>query len=155
MPDLTKLMDEFDDWHVDVPFEEGDVRVLCCPEDRRCLQSACDKRSRVCPQCEVPLCDQRSTHVGKESPKLPPACLANDMMIFYAPKESYMDKMTVVEMICCSVCITSMICFSLEVKYGNMFDTNLHMHRHRVGGAWQRNVIPVTMARTIARTGPC
>jgi hypothetical protein len=37
------------------------------------------------------------------------------------------------EMICASPCLTSMICFSMEVKYGNMFDTTLHMHRHRVG----------------------
>eukprot|EP00973_Karenia_brevis_P080081 11111041-Karenia_brevis.AAC.1 len=37
------------------------------------------------------------------------------------------------EMICASPCITSMICFSLEVKFGNMFNTKASMHRHRVG----------------------
>ena len=37
------------------------------------------------------------------------------------------------EMICASACLTSMICFSMEVKYGNMLDSQLHMQRHRVG----------------------
>ena len=58
---------------------------------------------------------------------MPPAALVNDMMIFYAPRELYLHEMTVMEMICCSVCITSMICFSLEVKFGNMLNSELHM----------------------------
>ena len=37
------------------------------------------------------------------------------------------------EMICASTCLTSMICFSMEVKYGNMLDSKLSMQRHRVG----------------------
>ena len=37
------------------------------------------------------------------------------------------------EMMCASPCLTSMICFSMEVKYGNIFDSTLHMQRHRVG----------------------
>ena len=58
----------------------------------------------------------------------PPArALSNDMMIFYAPKSMYEDKMTVLEMICSSVCITSMICFSMEIKYGHLLDTSVHM----------------------------
>ena len=58
--------------------------------------------------------------------------LSNDMMIFYAPKSIYEDKMTVLEMICSSVCITSMICFSMEVKYGHLLDTSVHMQDTRV-----------------------
>ena len=54
------------------------------------------------------------------------------MMIFYAPKSIYEDKMTVLEMICSSVCITSMICFSMEVKYGHLLDTSVHMQDTRV-----------------------
>ena len=64
---------------------------------------------------------------------MPPMALTNDMMIFYAPVEIYEERMTVMEMICSSVCITSMICFSMEVKFGNMLDSEVHMHRHRVG----------------------
>ena len=71
---------------------------------------------------------------GTESPqdfweKLPPQALRNDLMIYYGPEELYEDAMTVIEMICASVCITSMICFSLEVKRGHMLDSQVHMHR--------------------------
>ena len=48
---------------------------------------------------------------------MPPRSLANDLMTFYAPDRMYTEGMTVMEMICCSPCITSMICFSLEVKF--------------------------------------
>ena len=44
----------------------------------------------------------------------------------------YEDNMIVMEMICSSVCITSMLCFSMEVKYGNMFDTTVHRQDMRV-----------------------
>ena len=55
-------------------------------------------------------------------------------MFFYAPEEMYTDGgLTVMEMICASLCITSMICFSLEVKYGNMLNETALMNRHRVG----------------------
>ena len=50
-------------------------------------------------------------------PTVPRRSLANDLMTFYAPDRTYTEGMTVMEMICCSPCITSMICFSLEVKF--------------------------------------
>ena len=49
---------------------------------------------------------------------MPQAALANDMMIYYAPRELYEDKVTMLEMVCASVCITSMICFTLEKNPG-------------------------------------
>jgi hypothetical protein len=66
---------------------------------------------------------------------LPPAALANDMMTYYAPKILYEKRATVMEMICASVCLTSMICFSLEKKYRGKraFDMNVHMNNHRMG----------------------
>eukprot|EP00972_Heterocapsa_arctica_P065871 9720888-Heterocapsa_arctica.AAC.1 len=72
-----------------------------------------------------------------------PAMLANDMMIFYAPKELYTLQVSVLELICASVCLTSMICFSLEVKYGNLFDTTVHMQRHRVGARGNATSFPM------------
>ena len=51
--------------------------------------------------------------------------------------------MIVMEIICASPCITSMICFSLEVKYGNMFSTNVHMNKHRVGGRGNATTFPM------------
>ena len=56
------------------------------------------------------------------------------MMFFDAPKELYEDRgFTVMEMLCVSPYITAMICFSMEVKYGHMPDSTVHMQRHRVG----------------------
>ena len=81
---------------------------------------------------------------------MPPAALTNDMMIFYAPQEMYTHQMTVMEMICSSVCITSMICFSLEVKYGNMLDTHVHMHRHRVGARGNVTSFPMPWQALLA-----
>ena len=75
----------------------------------------------------------RNAVFGAAEQRQPPMALSNDMMIFYAPHEMYRHRMTVLEMISCIVCITSMICFSMEVKYGNMLDTEVHMQRHRVG----------------------
>lgn len=40
--------------------------------------------------------------------------------------------MTVLEMIRSSECITSMICFSMEVEYGHLLDTRVHMQDTRV-----------------------
>ena len=47
------------------------------------------------------------------------------------------------EIICASPCITSMICFSLEVKYGNMYNTQHLMQRHRVGARGNATTFPL------------
>jgi hypothetical protein len=88
----------------------------------------------LCSECQVHVCSCCWQHVGRDKPELPPASLANDMMIFYAPPEMYEDGgLTILEMVRASMCLTAMICFSMEVKYGNMFDSQSHMQRHRVG----------------------
>ena len=126
--------EEFADWQLRLTFDTGDVVViLCCPEDRRCSQCG-PATSDVCAACEVPLCTSCERAMMEGIPSEPaPKALANDMMICHAPKELYEDKLSVLEMICCSVCLTSMICFSMEVKYGHMLDSTVHMQRHRVG----------------------
>ena len=55
------------------------------------------------------------------------AC-ANDMMI-------YINNVTVIEMVCASVRITSMICCTVEMKHRNEnpLDSTVHMARHRMG----------------------
>merc|ERR1711884_125245 len=93
----------------------------------------------------------------------PPArALSNDMMIFYAPKSIYEDKMTVLEMICSSVCITSMICFSMDAKYGHLLDTSVHMQDTRVaarGNAtsflmpWQSILAELRKLETVENAG--
>ena len=107
--------------------------MLCCPEDRICTHAECKAASALCTQCQVPVCTACSHYVMSHKPSLPPTALWNDMMIFYAPQELYANGGLVMEMICASPCITSMIWFSMEVKYGHMLDSKLQMHRHRVG----------------------
>ena len=58
--------------------------------------------------------------------------------------------MTVMEMICASPCITSMICFSMEVKYGNMFNAQMHMQRHRVGARGNATTFPLPWQSVLA-----
>ena len=129
--DLSLHMEEFDDWYLDAPFKEGDVRILCCPEDRKCNEK-CLSQKRLCKHCSVPVCRTCGASLFRKQQS--PVALSNDLMVFYAPQALYTDGgLTVMEMICASTCITSMICFSLEVKFGNMFNTKAMMQRHRVG----------------------
>ena len=71
--------------------------------------------------------------------------LCKDLMIFYAPKEIYTGKVTVIELICASVCITSMICFSIETKYRNerALDSEAYMARHRMGARGNATSFPL------------
>ena len=76
---------------------------------------------------------------------MPPAALVNDLMIFYAPRELYTQNVTILEMICASPCLTSMICFSLEKKYRGQraFDEKVHMNRHRMGARGNATSFPL------------
>ena len=91
----------------------------------------------MCFECEGKLTASR--------PEMPEAALTNDMMIFYAPRELYTNNVTVVEMICASVCITSMICCTLELKHRNEnpLDSELHMSRHRMGARGNATSFPL------------
>ena len=83
---------------------------------------------------------------------MPPAALTNDMMIFYAPRELYTMNVTVLELICASVCLTSMICFTLEAKYRkeNPFDSEVHMARHRMGARGNATSFPLPWQELLA-----
>ena len=70
---------------------------------------------------------------------MPPAALTNDMMVFYAPRELYVDKVTVMEMLCASVCITTMVCFTLEAKYRK--ENRLTKRSIWLGIAWELAVM--------------
>ena len=74
----------------------------------------------------------------------PPASLTNDMMLFYAPEELYKHDATVMEIICASVCITSMICFTLEKKYrGNRaLDEKGHANQYRTAARGNATAFP-------------
>lgn len=57
----------------------------------------------------------------------------------------YEEKVTVMEMICASVCITSMICFTLEKKYRNVqsMDEDVHANAHRMAARGNATSFPL------------
>ena len=80
------------------------------------------------------MCRECKSCLSARTPTLPPASLANDMMIFYPPKILYEEKVTMIELICASVCITSIICFTLEKQFRNVraLDEGVHANQHRM-----------------------
>ena len=96
----------------------------------QCCKVAGESHSskECCEDCEAPVCAECWHDVDCDAPSVPPAALANDMMIYYAPTILYREKVTMMEMICASVCVTSMICFTLEKKYRNMRSLNQGVH---------------------------
>ena len=93
------------------------VELLCCPEDKQCTEK---RRHPIyfCPSCELPVCDECMAGMRPEGDKLamPPASFANDMMVDYAPRELYEDKVAMLEMVGASFCITTMTRFTLEKR---------------------------------------
>ena len=110
--------EEFDGWHLLVTFESVPFKMLCWPEDFGCkhIENGIHYPNECCDACEMPCCKECTQHIFGDGPSMPPSSLANDMMIYYAPTELYTENVTVMEMLCASVCITSMICFALEQK---------------------------------------
>ena len=76
---------------------------------------------------------------------MPSASLCNDMMIYYAPSILYKENVSVMEMICASVCITSMISFTLEKKYRGCrsMDQTFNANRHRMAARGNATSFPL------------
>ena len=68
---------------------------------------------------------------------MPQHALSNDLLSFYAPSILYEKKVTIMDLICPSVCLTTVISFTLEKKHrfkeNRLFDQTVHMQRHTVG----------------------
>ena len=92
------------------------------------------KKDECCDKCVAPVCTECSIDLKSAKPKLPPSSIANDMMVFYPPKILYEEKVTIMEMICASVCITSIICFTLvkNCRYVRGIDEAVHANEHRM-----------------------
>ena len=72
----------------------------------------------LCTDCEVPVCRQCEDALQQpRGAQMPYAALTNDLMTFYAPTLLYEKQATAMELICASVCLTTMISFTLEKKY--------------------------------------
>ena len=135
------MREELEEWACQFQCGEMNIDILCCPEDKRCLRK-CGPRE-ACRQCEAPICASCWGCLGQQ--KCPPEALANDMMIFYAPKEIYEQQVTFMELVCASPCITTMVCFSLEKKYRQhrMFDQQAFMHEFRVAARGNATTFPL------------
>ena len=148
-PDLAR---DLEDWSCAIVDGGLDSSIICCPEDKRCVRG-CSQR-KLCKQCYVPIC-KRCEECLKDTESLqrgPPAhALANDMVAFYAPRELYEYRVTMMEMICASPCFTTMICFSLEKKFRQTraLDEHVHMQRVRQGARGNATTFPLAWERMI------
>ena len=143
-----QLFNELQEWFCRVPTKknplEADdyVSIICCPEDVTCKHNCGVLETRtLCEHCTFPACSTCWRDLNQA--RLPPLALANDMWIGFAPRALYQKNVTILEMICASPCLTSMICFSMEIKYGNMFNSDVHMQRHRVGARGNVTCFPL------------
>ena len=144
--------DELHEWRAFVydTSEEDFVEFMCCPEDHVCLADLNHPRDHLlCEECRVPLCSHCRGHLDKH--KLPPLSLANDMWTGFAPAVLYHERVTVMEMICASPCITTLLCFSMEARYHNdhLFDEKAHMARHRIGARGNALTFPLPWEQLI------
>ena len=133
---LNEMSEEFDDWHMNVVLNDEQFKILCCPEDVQCrgVEGKHHSKQECCEKCLPPVCSECRFHLTDSKPTLPPSSLSNDMMIFYPPKMLYEEKVTMIELICSSVCITSIICFTLEKQFRNVraMDESVHTNQHRM-----------------------
>ncbi|CAJ1414058.1 unnamed protein product, partial [Effrenium voratum] len=131
-----KLSDHetFASWKLRLPGPD-DVELLCCPEDHRCGAAPEHVAAGVlCEHCELPVCGECLDHLAEA--ELPPLSLANDMWTGYAPERIYAEEATVMELICASPCVTTLICMSMEARFrseAGALDEAAHMARHRFG----------------------
>ncbi|CAE7878855.1 pfh1, partial [Symbiodinium necroappetens] len=78
--------------------------------------------------------------------RLPPRSLANDMFTGYAPERLYTEQATIMEMICASPCITTLVCMTMETRYRSEampLEGQAHMARHRLGARGNALTFPL------------
>ena len=64
----------------------------------------------------------------------------------FAPERLHLEKMTVMEMICASPCVTTLICMSMEARHrseGTTLDEKAHCARHRLGARGNALTFPL------------
>jgi hypothetical protein len=125
----------FDDWRATVPFDSGDVDVLCCAEDVRCADHMHDTEAQkmLCQNCEVPMCDSCWSAIENPKPHRPQLSLSNDLWFGYLPKIIYEEEVTYMELLCASICHPTMMSFQVNCYGWNMRKEKVHMQNHRVG----------------------
>lgn len=100
----------------------------------------------MCEKCQVPICRDCCDHLVKA--KLPPLSCANDMFTGYGLQRIYEEKVTVIELVCASPCLTSLVLMSMDNKHRHqsrtaVFDEEAHMARHRFGARGNTCTFPL------------
>ena len=86
---------------------------------------------------------------------LPPAALANEMMTCRSPEEFFAGKVTALETICASVCVTSMASFTLERRLRNerAFDVETGSNARRTAARGNATFFPMPWTDMLAQLG--
>ena len=123
----------FKDWLVCMPFDSGDVTVLCCPEDVQCDNH--HTKESICRGCMVPMCDACYDAVCPPTGPAhrPGLALSNDLWFGYIPQMIYEEQVTYMELLCASICHPTMMSFQVSCYGWNMRKEKAHMQKHRVG----------------------
>jgi len=97
---VSPALEELRDWTLDVPFEAGNVKIICCPEDHRC-DVCCIRDLVLCEKCEVPVCRKCEQTLTKK--KQPSIALSNDLWIGFIPEIIFKKEVTYMELLCASL----------------------------------------------------
>ena len=122
-------------------------------EDRRCDLGHEEHDLDVCEGCELPICSKCKSSLSKG--ELPALALANDMFTGYVPRSLVEQNVTVMEAICASPCVTTLVCMTMEARYENNakqeaqmaepLNANAHMARHRFGARGNALTFPLPL----------
>ena len=137
------LQDQLQEWQTTLHYDAvAPLRIICCPEDKVCSRRCA--AAVTCPKCKAPVCDFCWVAVHNQK-TMPATALANDMLMFFAPKMIYQMEVTFMELVCASPCFTAMCCFSLEKKLlgDRALDQDAFMPRQRLAARGNATTFPL------------
>ena len=122
-------------------------------QDRRCPSGHDAYDFDLCGDCQLPMCSKCKESLSKG--ELPALALANDMWTGYAPQRLIEQKVTVMEAICASPCVTTLICMTMEARYednvrqeaqeAEPLNSNAQMARHHFGARGNALTFPLPL----------
>ena len=118
---------------------------MCSWQDCWCSEPHEDPKN-LCEHCWTPICTGCFDHLSEA--KLPPLSYANDMWTGYGLDMIYERKVTAIELLCASPCLTSVVLLTMESKHRQeprtaVFDKQAHMARHRFGARGNAITFPL------------
>eukprot|EP00435_Cladocopium_sp_Y103_P052258 s774_g16.t1 len=138
----AQLREQLKDWSADIALQDRTLTIICCPEDKECWRR-CPKH-KICENCRAPVCHYCRQDLKRQK-QTPTLALANDMLIFYPPRQIYSKEVTFMELVCASPCFTAMACFSLEKKLlgDRALDQDAFMPRNRLVARGNATTFPL------------